>query len=243
MTASLLALWAAPRTISTAFERMVIERGDHLVLDEPWSRAYYFGPERRSDRFPLSMPESTYAAVAAGVRATSHERSVFVKDMAYQAEPGVSDELLRHARHTFLIRDPLAATASLLREWPDATEEEVGTDAQARLWDRIVSLTGNEPVVVDSDALRADPATVIAAWCEAMHIEYLGDALTWEPGLRPEWPMWHDWYRTAAASTGFEPPASPTVGSGDGVIIPERLVGVVERAEARHREWRPSALA
>jgi ATP-binding cassette subfamily C protein len=28
-------LWATPRTVSTAFERMMIERGDLLVLDEP----------------------------------------------------------------------------------------------------------------------------------------------------------------------------------------------------------------
>ena len=55
----MLALWATPRTVSTAFERMMIERGDHLVLDEPWSRAYYFGPERVSDRYGLTFPEST----------------------------------------------------------------------------------------------------------------------------------------------------------------------------------------
>jgi hypothetical protein len=64
---TVLALWATPRTVSTAFERMMIERGDHLVLDEPWSRAYYFGPDRRSDRFELTFPESTYAGVEAGV--------------------------------------------------------------------------------------------------------------------------------------------------------------------------------
>ncbi len=65
----MLVLWATPRTVSTAFERMIIERGDHLVLDEPWSRAYYFGPERHSDRFELTFPESTYAAVETGVLA------------------------------------------------------------------------------------------------------------------------------------------------------------------------------
>ncbi len=221
---------------------MMIERGDHLVLDEPWSRSYYFGPERRSSRFPLSMPESTFAAVTAGVREAAAHQPVFVKDMAYQAEPGLDDDVLRSARHTFLIRDPVAATGSLLRNWPDATEAEVGTDAQGRLWDRIVAATGREPIVVDSDALRADPERVVDAWCAAVGIAPRPEALSWEPGMRPEWPMWHDWYRTAARSTGFEPPSSPAVGSQGGPAIPDHLVAVVERANRRHRVWRELAL-
>ena len=239
---SLLVLWAAPRTISTAFERMVIERGDHVVLDEPWSRAYYFGPERRSSRYPLSMPESTFGAVTAGVLRAAAETDVFVKDMAYQAEAGLTDELLITAFHTFLIRDPVAATAALLREWPDATEEEVGTDAQARLWDRLVATTGSPPAVIDSDALRADPERVVAAWCEQMDLQHDRAALSWRPGLRPEWPLWHDWYASVSTSTGFLPPSSPAVGSGAVVELPDRLRATVDRARARYDAWRPLAL-
>jgi len=116
---TLLALWAMPRTVSTAFGRMMIERGDHLVIDEPWSRAYYFGPERRSDRYPLTFPESTYANVRAGVLAAGRSTPVFVKDMAYHAAPGLTSDDLSAMTHTFLIRDPRAALSSLHARWPD----------------------------------------------------------------------------------------------------------------------------
>ncbi len=56
----MLALWATPRTVSTAFERMMIERGDHTVVNEPWSRCYYYGPSRRSERFTETLPRSTH---------------------------------------------------------------------------------------------------------------------------------------------------------------------------------------
>ncbi len=44
-------LWTVPRSVSTSFERMMMERGDHVVFDEPFSRSYYFGPDRRSARY------------------------------------------------------------------------------------------------------------------------------------------------------------------------------------------------
>jgi hypothetical protein len=202
-----LALWATPRTVSTAFERMMIERGDRLVLDEPWSRAYYFGPERRSDRYALTFPESTYAAVEAGVLAS--DEPVFLKDMAYHAAPGITDDALRAITHTFLIREPRAALRSLHRRWPDFTDDEAGYAAQHALFDRVVEVTGSTPAVIDSDELRADPNRVIADWCDRVGIDHRPESLRWEPGMQPEWQLWRSWYGNAAASTGFAPPAPP----------------------------------
>ena len=205
----ILALWATPRTVSTAFERMVIERGDHLVLDEPWSRAYYFGPDRQSDRFPLCFPEATYAAVTAGVLRLGTDHDVFVKDMAYQALPGLDDVDLASMTHTFLVRDPGSALRSLHREWPDCTDEEAGHAAQRALFDRVVAATGATPAVIDSDDLRRDPEGVVEAWCAAVGIPHRPDTLTWQAGMRPEWPLWREWYGAAAASTGFAAPQPP----------------------------------
>ncbi|HYF46462.1 MAG TPA: hypothetical protein VD926_09660 [Acidimicrobiales bacterium] len=215
MTDRILALWATPRTLSTAFERMVIERGDHLVLDEPFARAYYFGPDRRSDRYPLSMPESTYANVRDGVLRTAEDHPrVFVKCMAYQAGPGLTDEDLERFTHTFLVRDPDAALASLARAWPDFTDDEAGYRAQHELFRRVLA-QGGAPVVVDSDELRADPEGITAAWCAAVGLEPRPDALQWEPGLRPEWPLWHDWFADVAESSGFRPASGEPVPAPD----------------------------
>ena len=112
-----LLLWATTRTVSTAFERMMIERGDHTVWDEPYSAAYYFGPERRSARFGLVEADATIERVTS--RILEHPGPLFVKDMAYQALPGPTDELLAACRHTFLIRDPARALSSYAQRWPD----------------------------------------------------------------------------------------------------------------------------
>ena len=63
--APVLALWATPRTVSTAFERMVMERGDLHVTTEPFSLAYYHGAEAPSARFRDRPPRPgcTYAEV------------------------------------------------------------------------------------------------------------------------------------------------------------------------------------
>ncbi len=51
MVNRIIALWAAPRSVSTAFERMMMERGDHAVVHEPFSAHYYLSSARTSDRF------------------------------------------------------------------------------------------------------------------------------------------------------------------------------------------------
>jgi hypothetical protein len=237
---SILVLWATPRTVSTAFERMMIERGDRLVLDEPWSRAYYFGPERRSGRFGLTFPEATYAAVEEGVLDAGASEPVFVKDMAYHAEPAVSDDALAAMTHTFLIREPRAAVTSLARAWPDFTDDEAGYAAQGRLFDRVAEVTGRPPVVVDSDELRSDPPGVTAGWCAHVGIEHRPSSLTWTPGMRPEWQLWRDWYATAAASTGFAPPDGSPGDAGEAFapVLAERVEAVVDSARPVYEHLR-----
>ena len=245
---SVLVLWAMPRTVSTAFERMMIERGDHVVLDEPWSRAYYFGPERRSSRYPLAFPESTYEAVEQGVLAAGERSPVFVKDMAYHAAPRISDRALDAMVHTFLVRDPAHALSSLARHWPDFTDEEAGYDAQLALFRRIEERTGRRPHVIDCYELRADPAGVVGAWCDAVGLDRRPDSLRWAPGMRSEWQLWREWYAGAAASTGFAPP-DPGSGAGadrdvdpdeDGAIV-DRLASLEPRARRVYEELRSRA--
>ena len=234
---TIIALWATPRTVSTAFERMMIERGDHLVLDEPWSRAYYFGPERRSDRYPLTFPESTFEAVEAAVLATGDSQPVFVKDMAYHAASGITDAALRAITHTLLIREPAAALSSLHRHWPDFTDDEAGYAAQHTLFRRVAALTGEVPLVIDSDRLRADPNRIIGAWCYDVGIDHRPDAVSWEPGMQPQWQLWTGWYSNAAASTGFErPPATATTGP-----VPAEVSDLLPTARTIYDELRSHA--
>lgn len=51
MMKKILALWAVPRSTYTAFETMMREKGDYLVLDEPFGMYYYYSEEKKCDRY------------------------------------------------------------------------------------------------------------------------------------------------------------------------------------------------
>jgi hypothetical protein len=192
---------------------MMSARGDHTVFDEPFSRHYYFGPQRRSSRFAEELAGSTPAELLDEIETAAQERPVFVKDMAYQALDVLDAELLQRFRNSFLVRDPASTLRSLARHWPDFTDEEAGWGALAHAAD-VVTDIGQRLVVLEANELCHDPATVVSAWCKAMDLPFLEEALTWEPGMRREWDLWEDWHSTTARSTGFReleaPPPPPT---------------------------------
>ena len=53
-----VALWSVPRSISTAFERVFVERDDFEVLHEPFSASYYYSEDRLSDRYADEEPRA-----------------------------------------------------------------------------------------------------------------------------------------------------------------------------------------
>ncbi|GAB3991136.1 sulfotransferase-like domain-containing protein [Nocardioides marmoraquaticus] len=196
-------MWTVPRSVSTSFERMISERGDHTVVDEPFSRAYYFGPERHSGRYDRTIAHSAPHEIVDELEQAARERPVFVKDMAYQATD-VLDELVPKVRSCFLVRHPAATIRSLARTWPDFTDDETGWAHLDRVAD-LVEDAGDPLVVVDAEQVCADPGPVVEDWCERMGLEHDPDALTWEPGMRPEWHLWEEWHASTARSTGFAP--------------------------------------
>lgn len=198
-------LWAVPRSASTAFERMMIERGDHTVFDEPFSATYYFSEERVSDRFTRTLPRSRASDVLDELRRAAGDGPVFVKDMAYHAAGYLDASTVGGFVNTFLIRDPRRALPSLARRWPDFTDDETGYRALLEVFGIVRDATGEIPVVIDAADLRAAPAATIEAWCSAVGIAFEREALRWEPGMQPQWRLWPDWYVDVAASSGFLP--------------------------------------
>jgi Sulfotransferase domain len=200
-----IALWATPRTVSTAFDKMIRARGDLEVLTEPFSRPYNDGPEQRSTRFPVTEPQADFETTLAEV--VGGDRPRFVKEMAYQLGPLLRADVLARFTSSFLVRDPAWAIPSLLRVWPDATIEEAGYRAQLEAFDLATEVQGAPPPVLDSDDLRRDPDGVVERWCAAVGIEHRPEALRWEPGMPADWGRWGSWFEAAAASTGFAPPS------------------------------------
>ncbi len=241
-----LVLWATPRTISTAFDRMMRERGDHTVLTEPWSRWYYFGADRPSPRFTEVLDDSSPDAIRTEIHDAVQQGPVFVKEMAYHLGQHLDADELRGVTSSFLIRDPARAIPSIAHVWPDVTWEECGYESLLRAYelacDAHAASNMPAPVVLDGREVRARPAALIEAWCEAVGIEFLPESLTWDAG-EPEdadeqWELWSDWFEGAVDSTGFEPPAP---GAPPDVANP-RLVALIERAQPIYEHLRARRL-
>ena len=214
----------------------MVARGDHTVFDEPFSKHYYYGPERRSTRFDEEMPRSSPEELLADIEKAAEERPVFVKDMAYQASVILEPETVGRFRNSFLVRDPSAALRSLAKKWPDFTDEETGWEALGKAADA-VSAAGQPVVVLEANRLCDDPSGVVSAWCKAMDLDFVEDALTWKPGMRDDWELWDDWHHTTSQATGFgeldDPPPAPTEDEPRLLEAYERAVPVYERLVAQ----------
>jgi len=65
-------------------------------------------------------------------------------------------------------------------------------------------------------------------------------ALSWEPGLRPEWELWADWHAATAEASGFRAPTRLPVPPSD---TEPRLRDAYDRALPVYRRLRAHALA
>ena len=199
-----IALWAVPRSLSTAFERVFVERDDFEVLHEPFSASYYYSQDRLSDRYSEVEPEDqyNYENVLREVL-KPREKRVFVKDMAYHARGLLSPEFASNFVNTFIIRDPKYVIASLQKMWPDFTLEETGFEHVYDLFRYATEVNGEDVVVVDAMSFSENPGGILAAYCEHLDVPFDPETLTWESREVEEWEMWDEWHDEAQQSTGI----------------------------------------
>jgi adenylylsulfate kinase len=205
----ILALWAVPRSTSTAFEWMMRQRGDHLCHHEPFGEVWYFGEDRRRPRETKEPPRPglSFAAVWQSLQDNARQGPVFIKDFPHYILHMADQEFLGRFTHSFLIRDPEKVLPSMYTHWPDFAIEETGYREQRELFERLAERDGKAPPVIDSNDLLNDPETGVRLWCEAVGIDFLPDALEWSPGEREE-VSWYDkgsWHDNLRSSGGLKP--------------------------------------
>ena len=201
MEPGLLALWSAPRCRSTPFLRMMAERGDRVVVHEPFSHVADFGAAEVDGRVVRSEED-----LIGALQELAAERPVFFKDTTDFHYPGLlaDREFLREATHTFMIRDPRAAIASHYRLNPELGRDEVGFARLYEIYAAVADATGTEPVVIDGDDLVAAPEPIVQAYCARVGIPYVLEALQWEPTVLPSWRRTARWHTSVSESSGFE---------------------------------------
>lgn len=201
----MLALWSAPRCRSTAFARMMAERNDRVVVHEPFSQVVDFGEVTVGDRVAHTEQD-----VLAALRAIAAQRPVFFKDTTDFHYPAMlaDQDFLASATHTFIIRHPAEAIASHHALNPNLGRDEVGFGWLHEIFAAVRAATGTTPVVIDSDDLLDRPAETVRAYCSAVGIPFLPQALSWQPGMRSEWQATNRWHESTSRTVGFAREAS-----------------------------------
>jgi hypothetical protein len=195
------ALWSAPRARSTAFFRSMVERGDLVAVHEPFCDLAGLGETDVEGR-PFDSPVSLLAWLVHETQGVN----VFLKDTPdYRHHEVLADRrFLAEARHAFLIRRPEEIAASFYAVEPHMRIDSIGLEALHALYTAARDAGGHPPIVLDSDDLVARPEATMAAYCAAVELPFIPQALTWEPGDRPEWRRSARWHVDVSASSGFE---------------------------------------
>lgn len=210
--AKILALWATPRSTSTAFEWMMRQRGDFICHHEPFNELFYYGEDRRSQRDAnvAAKPGFSFPNAWASLQAQAERNAVFIKDFAYSVDHMADDDFLGAFNHSFLVRDPRKVIAGLAHHWPDFKIEELGFSTLRKMFDRVSDRLGEAPPVMSSEDLVTRPQETIEAYCKAVGIAFLPEALSWDAGERSEVAWYGEgtgpWHDTLRQSTGIKPP-------------------------------------
>ena len=207
----IIILWAHPRSMSTAIERVMRERGDFDCLHEPFLHYYYLEKVGKPLAHFACEPghPTNYPATREWLLERALQGPVFAKDMSYYVVPELLDDVdfCRRVRHCFLIRDPLRAILSYFRLDPSVSRDEIGIEAQWRLFDGLRKLGIDNSLVLEAEAVQADPPGVIGRFWRALGLDYLGDALSWRRGEIPDdWKYVEGWHRGVRDSGGIEAP-------------------------------------
>ncbi len=202
----IIALWTHPRSISTAFERVMIERGDLNILHEPFSYLYYVHKSEATIDQQYVDPDhpTDYAGITRRIEQAAADKPAFFKDMCAHCydELSADDRFLERLRNTFLIRDPAKAIASYYAMNKEVTVDEIGLRQLCGIFQKVRDL-GGDPIVVDADDLEDDPDGIVNAYCQALGIPFIPEAMQWDAGEQEKWEIWKDWHKDAARSTGI----------------------------------------
>ncbi|MGI9317458.1 MAG: hypothetical protein ACR2QW_09020 [bacterium] len=198
----IIVLWAHPRSMSTATERIMRERGDCHCLHEPFMYYYYVHlGKKKMPHFKVEAGRPTNFNEIVDLLFEAAERStVFSKDMAYYVLPEIQShpEMAHELTHVFLIRDPRRAILSYHRLDPDLQCTEVGIESQWQLYQWIQSQIGRQPLVMRAEEIQDNPQAVIGAMWQRIGLEIKPEAFEWNQDDAPDdWKQVNQWHHSA----------------------------------------------
>jgi hypothetical protein len=202
---TIVPLWSIPRSVSTGFERMMMERGDFKVIHEPFSY-FFYAKEQAATAVGMNVDPDhpqDFEDILAMIEHEAESKPVFFKDMSYHAIARADLDFMRKFTNTFIIRDPAITLISHYKLNPDFTMTEAGYESQFKMYEMVKEISEQEPAIVDAEDLIERPFSVVKGYSERIGIPFLPASLTWGAEFKPEWKTWEIWHLDAAKSTGF----------------------------------------
>lgn len=213
-------LWTHPRSVSSAMERVMLQRGDMRTLHEPFIYLYYIGDERKSLKYfdPDPQHPTSYEGIKAMILRAAEQSAVFVKDMCYFVSPyvGADKPFLRQVKNTFLIRTPQRSVPSYYKLDEEVTLEEIGIEAVYHHFELVADATGETPIVIDAEDLTGNPEGTMRAYCDALGLPFIAESLSWDSDALPsEWMHVAGWHSDLSGSGGMGTVKSKSVSLED----------------------------
>lgn len=205
----IIALWSHPRSMSTAMERIMRERGDMQCFHEPFMYDYYVNHNNRMmPHFDINEDHPvTYQDVRDMLLKQAAKSPVFLKDMSYYVFPHIlSDKKFgKHLTNCFLIRDPIASIQSYFKIDPGMLCEEIGLEAQWRHFDALCEETGDAPVVLNAEDIRRNVKGCVRAFWDAIGLSDIPEAFEWGTKPPEDWQQVGAWHGDVTTSRSIRP--------------------------------------
>lgn len=201
-------MWSGPRNISTAMMRSFENRPDTEVWDEPLYGPYLYntGIDHPGAAEIIAHCGTDWEDIARRCLGNApNDAAIFYqKQMTMHLLPEMSQDWIRNLTNCFLIRQPDQVVASYSRVRPDLTFEDLGYFQQAKLYDYVIKMTGEMPLVIDSRDFLMNPEAMLRAMCEHLGISFRTEMISWPKGKRDSDGVWGKyWYDSVWKSTSF----------------------------------------
>ena len=184
-----IAMWSGPRNISTAMMRSWGNRGDTIVIDEPFYAFYLKAtgkPHPGSDEV-IAHGETDWRKVAAqcgrGLSAPTGSKIFYQKQMTHHLLPEVDRDWLGSVTNCFLIRDPAEVICSYIKKNDDPTLEDLGFVQQVEIFDWVRDRVNANPVRYRCEDVLRNPEGMLRLFCEAVGVEFDEAMLSWPAGF------------------------------------------------------------
>lgn len=190
-----IAMWACPRSRSTAITRAFEQLDDCMIYDEPLDGCYFINRFTDHDRINYAPDylsrhrDTNYSSIVKKLTGDLPEGKSFSfqKHMSRHLLPNFDKSWISEVKNLFLIRNPRSTVFSYWKattnsgfsweEW----ESRVGWEEHYQLFQEIESLTQEKPLVIDSDDLVKDPQNYLKVLCSKLGVNFSEKILNWEP--------------------------------------------------------------